>query len=115
VLVDRDGAFRFALATPGGLSQTLTNVQVLSHLLDCGFDAQKAVEFPRWCNTRSGDFLIETSFPDRFVTGLAQFGHRAERRDDGYFYGSAKLVEKLENGALAAGADFRREAFALGC
>jgi len=45
------------------LSQTATNVQVLVHLIDCGFEVQQAVEFPRWCNTRSGDFLIENSFP----------------------------------------------------
>jgi gamma-glutamyltranspeptidase/glutathione hydrolase len=115
VLVERDGEFRFALATPGGLSQTLTNVQILSHLIDCGFDVQKAVEFPRWCNTRSGDFLVENSFAEDFVAALSRSGHRAERRDDGYFYGSAKVVEKLDSGALAAGADFRREAFALGC
>lgn len=113
VLVEREGAFRFALATPGGLSQTLTNVQVLSHLVDCGFDVQRAVEFPRWCNTRSGDFLIENSFPQGFTGALSRFGHRAERRDDGYFYGSAKVVELLSNGSLAAGADFRREGFAL--
>jgi len=40
--------------------------------------------------------------------------HHAERRDDGYFYGSAKVIKRSTNGTLAGGADFRREAFALG-
>jgi gamma-glutamyltranspeptidase/glutathione hydrolase len=114
VLVECDGRLRFAMATPGGLSQTLTNMQVLAHLVDCGMDPQAAVEFPRWCNTRSGDFLIERSFPEEFAATLSAMGHRASRRDDGYFYGSAKVVEALPAGTLAGGADFRREAFALG-
>jgi gamma-glutamyltranspeptidase len=115
VLVERDGRFRFAMATPGGLSQTLTNVQVLSRLLDCGMDVQQAVEYPRWCNTRSGDFLMEDRFPETIAAALLQTGHRVSRRDDGYFYGSVKVVEALAAGTLVGGADFRREGFALGC
>ena len=114
VMVLRDGKLRFAMATPGGLSQTLTNVQVLNYLLDCGLDVQDAVERPRWCNSRSGDFLMEREFPEDMVPALAAMGHKASRRDDGYFYGSAKAIELLPSGALAGGADFRREGFALG-
>ena len=115
VMVLRGGTLRFAMATPGGLSQTLTNVQVLSYALDSGLDVQAAVEAPRWCNTKSGDFLMEREFSEELVTALAAMGHKAERRDDGYFYGSAKMIELLASGALAGGADFRREGFALGC
>ncbi len=115
VLVQRDGALRYAMATPGGLSQTLTNVQVLSHLIDCGFDVQQAVEFPRWCNSKSGQFLIERGFPAHFGDALLRdMGQRAVVRDDGYSYGSAKVAELTPLGTLAGGADFRREAFALG-
>ncbi len=114
VMVLRDRHMRFALATPGGLSQTLTNVQVLTHLLDLGLDVQQAVEYPRWCNTKTGDFLMEREFPESLVAQLAAMGHKAKRRDDGYFYGSAKAVELLPSGALAGGADYRREGFALG-
>jgi gamma-glutamyltranspeptidase/glutathione hydrolase len=114
-MVLRGGHLRFAMATPGGLSQTLTNVQVLNYALDCGLDVQAAVEAPRWCNTKTGDFLMEREFPQNVVTALAGMGHKAKRRDDGYFYGSAKMIEWLPSGALAGGADFRREAFALGC
>jgi gamma-glutamyltranspeptidase/glutathione hydrolase len=114
VLVRRDGRVRYALATPGGLSQTLTNVQVLSYLLDEGYDVAAAVEAPRWCNTRTGDVLLDGEFAPAIASELAQMGHRAERADDAYFYGSAKAIERLESGALAGGADYRREAFALG-
>jgi gamma-glutamyltranspeptidase/glutathione hydrolase len=114
VMVTQGDRLRYALATPGGLSQTLTNVQVLNHLIDRGMDPQAAVEAPRWCNTKTGDFLIENEFAPEMVDALQRFGHKAKRRDDGYFYGSAKVVAQLANGNLAGGADHRREGFALG-
>ena len=114
VLVRRGGRVRFALATPGGLSQTLTNVQLLSYLIDEGRDVAAAVEAPRWCNTKTGDVLLDGEFPPSIAAELAQMGHKAERADDAYFYGSAKAIELLETGTLAGGADYRREAFALG-
>jgi gamma-glutamyltranspeptidase/glutathione hydrolase len=114
VMVLRGGKPRFVMATPGGLSQTLTNVQVLNYLIDDGLDVQAAVEAPRWCNTNTGEFLLGSEFPERTADALAQFGHKATRRDDGYFYGSAKVIEFLASGNFAGGADFRREAFALG-
>jgi gamma-glutamyltranspeptidase/glutathione hydrolase len=114
VLVRRDGRIRYALATPGGLSQTLTNVQVLSYLLDYGCDVAAAVEAPRWCNTRTGDVLIDGEFHPSVLAELAAMGHKAEPAEDAYFYGSAKAIELLDAGTLAGGADYRREAFALG-
>lgn len=114
VLVRREGRLRYAVATPGGLSQTLTNVQVLNYLIDEGYDVAAAVEAPRWCNTRSGDVLLDGEFAPAIVHELAEMGHRAERAEDAYFYGSAKAIELLDSGALAGGADYRREAFALG-
>jgi gamma-glutamyltranspeptidase len=114
VLVRRGGRLRYALATPGGLSQTLTNVQVLNYLLDEGYDVAAAVEAPRWCNTRTGDVLLDGEFAPAIAAELARMGYRAERADDAYFYGSAKAIELLDSGTLAGGADYRREAFALG-
>jgi gamma-glutamyltranspeptidase len=114
VLVRRDGRLRFALATPGGLSQTLTNIQVLSYLIDEGRDVAASVEAPRWCNTKTGDVLLDREFPPSVAAELARMGHKAERAEDAYFYGSAKAIELLATGTLAGGADYRREAFALG-
>jgi gamma-glutamyltranspeptidase len=114
VLVRRGGRVRFALATPGGLSQTLTNIQVLSYLVDEGRDVAAAVEAPRWCNTKSGDVLLDGEFSPSIAAELARMGHKAERAEDAYFYGSAKAIELLDTGTLAGGADYRREAFALG-
>ncbi len=114
VLVRRDGRVRYALATPGGISQTLTNVQVINHLLDGGADVAAAVDAPRWCNTKTGDFLIEASYPESVIATLAAMGHRASQEDDPYFYGSAKAIELLPSGMLAGAGDRHREAAALG-
>ena len=114
VLVRRGGRVRFALATPGGLSQTLTNIQVLSYLVDEDRDVAAAVEAPRWCNTKSGDVLLDGEFSRSIVAELARMGHKAARAEDAYFFGSAKAIELLATGTLAGGADYRREAFALG-
>lgn len=114
VMVQRDGRLRYVLASPGGLSQTVTNTQVLGRLIDDGLDVAAAVEAPRWCNTANGDFLLEREIPEAFVPRLAAMGHAARRAEDAFFYGSAKAIEILPSGNFAGAGDHRREAFALG-
>jgi len=114
VMVHRNGRPRYVLASPGGLSQTLINVQLLTNLIDGNMDVATAVEAPRWCNTASGDFLIEPEFSEATVAGLAKTGHIVKRAEDNYFYGSAKAIEFLPTDNLAGAADHRREALAIG-
>jgi gamma-glutamyltranspeptidase len=114
VMVLRDGKPRFVLASPGGVSQTLTAAQVLTHLIDGGRDVAAAVEAPRWCNAQGGQFLIDSEFPASVLPALAAMGHEVSRSPDPYFYGSAKAIEILAPGTLAGAGDHRREAFALG-
>jgi gamma-glutamyltranspeptidase/glutathione hydrolase len=115
VMVQRDGRLRYLLASPGGLSQTVTNTQVLGRLIDDGVDVAAAVEAPRWCNTAGGgDFLLERELPEAFIPALAAMGHKARRAEDAFYYGSAKAIEILPTGNFAGAGDHRREAFALG-
>ncbi len=114
IMVHKDGRPRFALASPGGISQTLTGAQMLTELIDCGSDVSAAVEYPRWCNRANGDFLIEPSFPASMTEELARNGHTAKRGGDAYYFGSAKCIEWLPTGNLAGAGDHRREAFAAG-
>ena len=114
IMVHAQGRPRFILASPGGISQTLTGAQLLTELLDCGSDVSAAVEAPRWCNRKGGDFLIEPSFPAAMPEALARLGHQARRGGDPYFYGSAKAIEWLPSGTLAGAGDHRREAFVAG-
>jgi gamma-glutamyltranspeptidase len=114
VMVTHDGKLRYVVASPGGLSQTVTNSQVLGRLIDDGLDVAGAVEAPRWCNTAGGDFLLEPELPEAFIPVLAEMGHKAKRAEDSFFYGSAKAIEILPSGNFAGAGDHRREAFALG-
>ena len=111
---DAKGRPRFALASPGGISQTLTGAQMMTELLDKGSDVAAAVEAPRWCNRKGGDFLIEPFFPAAMPEALAAYGHKARRGGDPYFFGSAKCIEWLGTGNLAGAGDHRREAFVAG-
>lgn len=115
VMVEESGRLRYVVASPGGLSQTVTNTQVLGRLIDDGLDVAAAVEAPRWCNTANGsDFLLEPELPERFIPVLAEMGHSVRRAADSFFYGSAKAIELLPTGNFAGAGDHRREAFALG-
>ncbi|HEY3918381.1 MAG TPA: gamma-glutamyltransferase family protein [Stellaceae bacterium] len=115
VMVQRDGRLRYLIASPGGLSQTVTNTQVLGRLIDDGVDVAAAVEAPRWCNTAHGDdFLLERELPESFLAALAAMGHKVRRAEDPFYYGSAKAIEILPSGNFAGAGDHRREAFALG-
>ena len=105
VLVRRGGRLRYALATPGGLSQTLTNMQVLNYLIDEGRDVAAAVELPRWCNTRGGDVLLDGEFPQRWwpilpagAPGRARRGRlflRLRQGDRAHGYGDARGRRRL--------------------
>jgi gamma-glutamyltranspeptidase len=114
VLVTKDSKPRYMLASPGGLSQTLINAQVLMNLIDGEADVLSAVESPRWAINSTGDIIIEPAFPPTVVADLANVGYEVKRSEDDYFYGSAKAIEFLQGGTLAGGADSRREAVALG-
>jgi gamma-glutamyltranspeptidase/glutathione hydrolase len=114
IMVHKDGKPKYALASPGGISQTLTGAQLLTELIDCGSDVSAAVEAPRWCNRKGGDFLIEPFFAPEVPERLANYGHKVRRGGDPYFFGSAKCIEWLPTGNLAGAGDHRREAFAAG-
>ncbi|WP_423455911.1 gamma-glutamyltransferase [Ottowia sp. VDI28] len=107
VLVMRDGLPRWALASPGGLSQTATLAQVLSGLVDQGLTPAKAVAQPRWCLSREREVLIEQHYPCGIGTGETG---GLKVRDDPYAFGSAKVVEWSLGGGLIAAADGRRNA-----
>ncbi|MGH9759301.1 MAG: gamma-glutamyltransferase, partial [Blastocatellia bacterium] len=114
VLVLKEDRPRYVLASPGGISQTLINAQVLMNLIDGQMDIASAVEAPRWGINGAGDVLLEPDFSPTIVADLAKAGYTVNRIEDDYFYGSAKGIEFLSSGGLAGGADHRREAVAVG-
>jgi gamma-glutamyltranspeptidase/glutathione hydrolase len=113
ILVMRDGRPRFALASPGGISQTIIGAQVISSIVDGRRNVLEAVEAPRWCIRKDGELLIESSFDAGMIPLLARMGHEARHGGEHTIFGSAKAIE-ITDGWLAGACDSRREAVALG-
>jgi gamma-glutamyltranspeptidase / glutathione hydrolase len=108
--------------SPGADEQPQTNLQVLHNLLDLDMDPQSAVESPRWSHqpgTPPRDQLperlrMEEGFEPRVIERLRNKGHEVSIVER-WSFGSAKvIVREAESGAWMAGADPRREAYALG-
>jgi gamma-glutamyltranspeptidase / glutathione hydrolase len=121
-MVFKGGDFFAAGGSPGADDQPQTNLQVLHNLLDLGMDPQSAVEAPRWSHqpgTPPRDKLpeelrMEQGFDQDVIETLRRKGHKVSVVDR-WSFGSAKVIVKdPETGTWMAGADPRREAYALG-
>ena len=114
VMVFKDGRVRYLLSTPGGAAQTISNVQVLTNMVDRGMELSAAIEAPRWSIGGTGDGLLDEAFPSAVDEALAAAGHKVSRAPGASYFGSAKCIEVLPNGVLCGAADARREAYAAG-
>ena len=121
-MVFRDGEFFAVGGSPGADDQPQTNLQILHNILDLGMDPQTAVEAPRWSHqpgTPPRDQLpeqlrMEAGFDRVVIEDLRTRGHKVSVVDR-WSFGSAKLIVRdSDTGTWMAGADSRREAYALG-
>jgi len=104
------------LGTPGADGQTQTNIQVAMNLIDFKADPQQANEAPRWRSYPDGSLMMENRFPERTIAALKAKGHDVQLME-GYaeIMGSSQVIMiDQENGVLKAGADPRRQAYAIG-
>ncbi|MEE8334218.1 MAG: gamma-glutamyltransferase, partial [Alphaproteobacteria bacterium] len=114
VMVLKDGKVRYLLTTPGGPAQTISNVQMLTNMVDRGMELSAAIEEPRWAVDGKGNALIDDAFPDSVETTLTDRGFDVARASGASYFGSSKCIEVLDNGVLSGAADHRREAYAVG-
>lgn len=123
VIVLRDGEFVLALGTPGGETIGQTQFQAVLNVLDFDMGVQEAVAAPRLALDADPNFYksaaaiavrVEGRIAEEVVAGLADRGHAVQVTRD-YELGSmqAILVDR-RTGMLAAGADPRRVAYAVG-
>lgn len=110
-----DGRFWFSVSTPGSYGILHTTAQMLLNVIDFGADVQAAIDAPRfrlWEGTR---MQIETRVPFDVLRTLSQRGHYLELIGDYNFLvggGQAVMIDP-ESGARLAGADPRRDGYAL--
>jgi gamma-glutamyltranspeptidase/glutathione hydrolase len=124
-MVFKDGELWAVLGTPGGDNQVQVNLQILTAMVDLGYDPQQAAEMPRWASTQPGqeanwphdcpDALnLEGRFPDEVHADLAGRGHPVVRLGDLDGPCSVEIIRRdAASGMLLAGSDPRRDGWAL--
>jgi gamma-glutamyltranspeptidase / glutathione hydrolase len=124
-MVFKDGELWAVLGTPGGDYQVQINLQLLTSLIDFGFDPQQAAEAPRWSSTQPGqeanyphdcpDALnMESRFPAAVREELAARGHAVVTLGDLEGPCSVEIIRRdPATGVLLAGSDPRRDGWAL--
>ena len=115
-MILKDDRPAILLGTPGADGQTQTNIQLAMDLIDFNADPQQANEAPRWRSNPDGSLMIENRFPQKTIAALKAKGHDV-KVVEGYaaIMGSSQvIVIDRENDVLQAGADPRRQAYAIG-
>jgi gamma-glutamyltranspeptidase/glutathione hydrolase len=124
-MVFKDGELWAVFGTPGGDYQVQVNLQVLTAMIDLGYDPQQAAEMPRWSSTQSGqeanwphecpDALnLEARFPEDVRAELASRGHPVVVLGDLEGPCSVEIIRRdPATGMLLAGSDPRRDGWAL--
>ena len=116
-MILKDGRPYMVLGTPGADGQTQTIIQLITSMLEFKADVQQAVEAPRWRGNPDGTLQLEGRFPNEAIAGLKARGHALERLADwDPVMGSSQVILiDANDGVLKAGADPRRQAYAIGC
>lgn len=124
IATDSRGALRHVGNTPGGDGQVQWNMQVLSHLVDHGRDAQEAVDAPRFTVFPGSDADVldsedelqcESRIGAEVLDRLRRRGHPVRVLGPWDAGGSALVVSVDQaKGCLSGGVDSRQEGVALG-
>ncbi|HEX7124278.1 MAG TPA: gamma-glutamyltransferase family protein [Thermodesulfobacteriota bacterium] len=125
-LVLREGRFHLAFGTPGGDIQCQAMLQVLLNLHAFGMAVQQAIEAPRFGtfsfpnsfaphDYAPGRLYLEAEIPAETASALAALGHDVQRWPVRPWTsgGVCAVLRDPATGLLHAGADPRREAYAL--
>ncbi len=115
IVTDADGALRMTLGTPGGHGQSQFLTQVYHNVFTFGMTPQQAVEAPRYIHNRGVRISVESRVPMDVRAELERRGHEV-RAIDGWsatFGGAQVILVDPRTGVLRAGADPRREGYAL--
>lgn len=123
-LVAKNGVPFMTAGCPGGDAQAQANLQLILNSLLFGMDPQEAVEVPRFATQTlinsfyprvylPGQLNVEKGTPPDVQAELARRGHKVTEVNAS---GTGAVVARRdpESGAMAAGADPRRDTYAIG-
>jgi gamma-glutamyltranspeptidase / glutathione hydrolase len=113
--VFRDGAFAISIGTPGSYGILQTQPQMLLNVIEFGMNIQEAIEAPRVRVYRDRLLDAEARIDGATREGLARRGHDVNVIDDWSWVvgGGQGIVRDPESDVLMAGADPRRDGYAL--
>lgn len=95
------------------------HVQILTAMLNYGFNPQQALDLPRFCiesGEAGGYVLIEDGISDEVFDQLKALGHDVRRRTSWQrnAFGRGHIIRRAANGVLWAGSDGRADGCAIG-
>ena len=113
--VFRDGGFALSIGTPGSYGILQTTAQMLLNVLEFGMNVQEAIEAPRVRVYRDRLVDAEARIAPEVRDGLAQRGHDVNAIGDWSWIvgGGQGIMRDPESGAFMAGADPRRDGYAV--
>jgi gamma-glutamyltranspeptidase/glutathione hydrolase len=113
--VYRDGNFFLSIGTPGSYGILQTTAQMLLNVLEFDMNVQEAIEAPRVRVYRDRLVDAEARIAPEVRDGLAARGHQVNAIADWSWIvgGGQGLMRDAASGALMAGADPRRDGYAL--
>jgi len=122
----KDGQFFMAFGTPGGDVQSQSMLQVFLNVVEFGLPVQEAIESPRFGtfsfpNSFSpyeylpGRLCVESRVGESTIAALGRLGHDIELWEEAVSTagGVCAIRKDAATGLLHAGADPRREAYAM--
>ncbi|HEX9186478.1 MAG TPA: gamma-glutamyltransferase [Vicinamibacteria bacterium] len=113
--VYRDGAFCLSIGTPGSYGILQTQPQMLLNALEFEMNVQEAIEAPRVRAYRDRLVDAEGRISAETREALGRRGHQVNALDEWSWVvgGGQGIARDLESGAYSAGADPRRDGYAL--
>lgn len=108
-----DRSLMMVVGTPGGDGQTQTLVQVITNIMQFGLTPQQAVEATRWRWYARGRLGVEPGIAADVRDALTRRGHEVVVQEPSEEFGGAQVILVTPSGGRVAGADPRREAYAI--
>lgn len=111
----RDGKLFLAIGTPGSFGIMQTTPQMMMNVIDHEFSVQAAIEAPRFRTMTGTELPIEGRISADIVADLQRLGHDVQVLEDWtpFVGGGQGLMVDPDSGSLWAGADPRRDGYAL--
>ena len=112
----REGKPFLLIGTPGAFGILQTTVQMISNVLDHEYSVQAAIEAPRFRIFSDVEIAIESRVASPVLADLEQRGHQIRLLDpwSPVVGGGQGIMIDPESGAFCAGADPRRDGYAIG-